>query len=82
MLIITVPDPTVLRKLQHLPTLVYYIRTCKHYSIEVLLHMLVEAHRGLLRDKTDFSVIRYIKDTAGRSIHRASAKCVPSIHGA
>jgi len=80
--IITVLDPTVLCKLLHLPTLVYYIRTCKHSSIEVLQHMLVEAERGLLRDRTDFSVIRYIKDTAGRSIHRASAKCIPSIQGA
>jgi len=44
--------------------------------------MLVEADRGLLRDRTDFSVIRYIKDTAGRSIHRASANLIPSIQGA
>ena len=82
MLIITVLDPTVLWKLKHPPTLVYYIHICKHCSNEVLLHMLVEADRDLLRDRTDFSVIRYIKDTAGRSIHRASAKRIPSIQGA
>jgi hypothetical protein len=72
----------VLCKLEHLPEVVYYIHACKHCGTEVLLHMAVQADRGLLRDRTDFSVIRYIKDTAGRSIHRASAKCIPSIQGA
>jgi hypothetical protein len=80
--LIAVLDPTVLCKLSHLPAVVYYIRACKHCGTEGLLHMAVEADRGLLRDRTDFSVIRYIKDTAGRSIHRASAKCIPSIQGA
>ena len=79
--ILTVLDPTVLCKSEHLPALVYYIRTCKPCGI-ILPHMLVEAEGGLLRDGTDFSVIRYIKDTGGRSIHRASAKCMPSMQGA
>jgi len=42
--------------------------------------MHVEADRGLLRDRTDFSVTRYVKDTTGRSIHRASAKCTCTFH--